>query len=119
MAKLENKVVLSTSIVVDVEPGEAGNSARLKEIAQRLSSAILLAFEGESFVEVTAKISYEWLNEPGANFGRCTDCGRLVSDYAKPHQINGLIDGTVVEGMLICDECRCFGHGATKHAEHD
>ncbi len=112
-------MVLSTSIVVDVDPSETGDSIRLEEIASRLRWAVFGAFAGDSTVEVMKKISYDWLNEPEANFGRCVECGRLVSDHTKPHPIVGLIDGTVTDGMLICDECRCFGHRETNGAEHD
>lgn len=109
----ESKVVLTTSIVLDIEPSEDGDSARLNDIKHRLQSALVTAFWSDNGVEVTKKISFDWLNEPGANFGRCVSCHRLVSDCEKPNQIIGLFDGTVVDGVLMCDECRCFGRGET------
>src|SRR5262245_14927673 len=106
----ENKVVLSTSIVVDIDADETGNSHRLESIARRFLEAVETAFRRISSVEPTKCLAYDWLNQPETNFGRCADCHRLVSDYEKPNQIRGLIDATVVDGVLLCDECAKFGH---------
>jgi hypothetical protein len=105
----ENKVVITTSIVVDVDADETGNSRRLELIAQRFQEAIDKTFKRSRSVKPTCCLAYDWLNEPNTNFGRCVRCERLVSDYQKPHHIRGLTEATVVDGALLCDECACFG----------
>ncbi|HBE72044.1 MAG TPA: hypothetical protein DDW52_28230 [Planctomycetaceae bacterium] len=101
----ENKVVISTAIVVEVDSSENGNSPQMEAIAQRLREAVESAFARDPSVEPTECLAWDWLNESDTNFGRCADCNRLVSDYEQPHQIRTLIDARVVDGTLLCDEC--------------
>ena len=101
----ENKVVISTAIVVEVDPSESGNSSRMASISRRLRDAVDSAFSGDPSVDSTKCLAWDWLNESDTNFGRCADCNRLVSDYEQPHQIRTLIDARVVDGTLLCDEC--------------
>ncbi len=105
---LENKVVLTTSIVVDIDAEEHGNSPRMEMIGQKLLDAIDDAFASDDTVQPTGGIGFDWLNDPRTNFGRCVDCHRLVSDYRKPRRIPGLLGATVVDGHLLCDECQYF-----------
>jgi hypothetical protein len=101
----ENKVVVSTAIVVEVDPSETGTSARMDSISRRLRDAVDSAFSGDPSIEPTDCLAWDWLNESDTNFGRCADCDRLVSDDGQPHQIRTLIGARVVDGILLCDEC--------------
>jgi hypothetical protein len=105
---LENKVVISTAIVVDVDSSETGDSSRMDAIARRLREAVQTAFSHDPSVEPTECVALDWLNDPDTNCGRCADCNRLVSDYEQSHQIRTLIDARVVDGTLLCDECAYF-----------
>lgn len=103
---LENRVVLTTSIVVDIDADEHGNSPRMELIQQKLLDAIDAAFASDGAVQPTSGIAFDWLNDPRTNFGRCVDCNRLASDYRQPHRIAGLLAATVINGQLLCDECQ-------------
>ena len=102
---LENKVVFSTAIVVDVDSSETGNSPRMDSIRRRLREAVESAFSRDPAIEPTECAAADWLIESDTNFGRCADCIRLVSDYEQPNQIRTLIDARMVDGTLLCDEC--------------
>ncbi|QDT10974.1 hypothetical protein K239x_29670 [Planctomycetes bacterium K23_9] len=102
---LENKAVISTAVVVDVDASETGNSSRMDSIARRLRDAVESAFSRDASVDPTECLAWDWLNDSDTNFGRCADCNRLVSNYEQPHQIRTLIDARIVDGTLLCDEC--------------
>ncbi|EMI25302.1 hypothetical protein [Rhodopirellula europaea] len=102
---LENKVVVSAAIVVDIEPSEDGSSSRLESIVRRLQAAVDSVHSDDPGVASTGCTAYDWLNDSDTNFGRCADCRRLVSNYDKPNQIRTLIDARIVYGTLLCDEC--------------
>jgi hypothetical protein len=104
----ENKVVLTTSIVVDIGAKETGGSRRLESIADRFQQAVSNAFKRSRIVEPTGGVRYDWLNDPNTNFGRCASCNRLVTDWQKPNMIRGMIEGRVVNGALLCDQCADF-----------
>jgi hypothetical protein len=97
---LENKVVLSTGIIVDIEVSEQGHSERMEAISQRLRDAVAQTFSGDPSIMAVAGIAYDWLNDSDSNFGRCVDCNRLVSKYEKPNQIRVLVDARVTDGNL-------------------
>lgn len=114
---LENKVVLSTGIIVDIEASEQGNSERMEVIVQLLRAAVAQAFAGDSSILPTSVIRYDWLNDSDSNFGRCVGCDRLVSDYEKPKQICVLVDARVTDGKLMCLECDSFWHQQTQRSD--
>ncbi len=114
---LENKVVLSTGIIVDIEASEQGHSERMEAISQRLRDAVAQAFAGDASIMPVASIAYDWLNDSSSNFGRCVDCNRLVSNYEEPNQIRVLVDARVTDGKLVCDECACFGREQANSVE--
>lgn len=114
---LENKVVLSTGIIVEIEAAEHGHSERMEEISQRLRDAVAQAFAGDSSITPVAGIAYDWLNNADSNFGRCAACNRLVSNYEKPNQIRVLVDARVTNGKLMCDECAYFGRNQANSTE--
>lgn len=92
-------------LVVDVDPGETGNSLRVELIAQCFKNAVANAFVQPGPVEPTGCLAWDWLNDPETNFGRCAGCRRLVSDCEKPFEIRGLHAASVVDGELLCHEC--------------
>jgi hypothetical protein len=111
--QLENKVVITASIVVDVDPGENGASSRLQRIVETFRHAVCETFAADHSVQCPECIAYDWLNDPEANFGRCENCKRLLSNYEKPRQIRGLIDAKFIDGSLLCDECDWLRRGPT------
>lgn len=46
------------------------------------------------------------LDEGRFNCGRCAKCGGWTTDKEKPDAIEGLSRGTVIDGKLICDQCK-------------
>ena len=114
---LENRVVLTTGIIVDIEVHEQGHSDRMEVISQRLKDAVAQAFAGDSSIMPVAGIAYDWLNDPDSNFGRCVNCNRLVTNYEKPNQIRVLLDARVTDGKLMCDECTSFGRKQANSTE--
>ena len=105
---IENKVVITSSVVVEVDACENGNSRQMELISQKLLDVIESAFSNDDRVQPTGCLAWDWLNDADTNFGRCEDCNRLVSDYEKPNQIRGLIDARNIKGELVCDECAYF-----------
>ena len=115
--RLENKVVISTSIVVDFEAGETGNSSRLQAIVSHFQRSVADAFSRDATVQPTGNIAFDWLDDADTNFGRCVDCNRIVSDCEKPNNVRCLIEAKTINGELLCLECayhgRVFGPDST------
>jgi hypothetical protein len=111
--ELENKVVLTTSIVVDIDPDEDGSSDRLEQIAEVFQQAVRAAFSADASVQPTECLAYDWLNFPETNFGRCMNCNVLVTDRNEPGQISGLMAAETVDGKWLCHGCNPTpdGHG--------
>jgi hypothetical protein len=100
------KVLLSTSILVDLPDDEDEASDRACEFDQVLREAVAAAFEDIASVEPTGVVAYDWLAEPGTNVGKCVRCNRWVTNRKEPRELRGLVTATLVDGVLTCDECR-------------
>jgi len=111
---IENKVVISVAITVEVDSAETGQSSRMDSISRRLRDTVESAFAEDPMVDSVGSIAWDWLNDSDTNFGRCADCNRLVSDYEKPGHIRTLVDARVVDGELRCDECAYLHRNASK-----
>ncbi len=106
-----NRVLLTTSIVVEVHDDEDGSSPRMESIHERLVKAVASAFDGDDSIAVVGTVAYDWFNDPSTNAGRCVECQCWVTDRERANELRGLPSAIVVNGNLVCDECRCFGGG--------
>ena len=107
------KVLLTTSIIVDVPDDEDGSSPRMESVHERLVAAVAGAFEGDDSIKAVGTVAYDWLSHSATNAGKCAECERWVSNRELSNELRGLPSATVVDGNLLCDECRCFGRSPT------
>lgn len=104
-----SKVLVTTSVIVDVLDDEDGSSDRMKSISDKFRDAVAYAFKDDDSVQSVGSVAYDWFRDYTTNVGKCVDCNRWVSNRQEPNELCGLSSATIVDGQLICDECRCFG----------
>lgn len=49
---------------------------------------------------------YHHLDDPDTNAARCASCGTWTTDHYKPDQVAGIISGSVLRGVFLCEPCR-------------
>lgn len=45
------------------------------------------------------------LDSTNFNCGKCSKCGQWTTDREKPDAVEGICNGAIVDGKLLCDEC--------------
>jgi hypothetical protein len=97
------KVLFTTSIIVYL-PDE--DFERFLSISEQLREAVASAFKDDESVEPTGVIAYNYFDEPTTNVGKCAQCDDWVSNREAANTLPGLASAILVDGKLICDECR-------------
>ena len=114
-------VLVSISIVVtapatDPWPDDAitdqAQEQFLDMVAQRLGASVP-DLKDEPWFEEDVGVNFHYLS-PGIgdyeqNATRCSSCGRWTSDYNAPAFLDLLALGKMVDGRLVCSECRIVG----------
>lgn len=111
-------VLVSVSIVVKAPVTrplpEDAMTDRLQEeflnaVADRLQTCVD-GLRGEPWFEEDTGVNFHYLSQtsPAAekNAGRCASCGRWTSDYNAPDFLDQLALGKIIDGRLLCIECR-------------
>ena len=119
MQKTES-VMVSVSIIVTAPVGELSETdmvdklqeAFLGSVAKRLGSSVP-ALEDEPWFEQDLGSSYHYLSPtspfPEKNAARCARCGLWTSDCEAPDFLIMLGVGRIINGKLVCGECRVWG----------
>jgi hypothetical protein len=102
----KRKVLLTTSIIVDLPENDDDVFERVEPICEKLRTVVESLFNDDESVQATGVIAYDWFGEPTTNVGRCTRCNEWVTNREKPHELRGLSSATLVDGKLVCDQCR-------------
>ena len=100
-----SKVLLTTSLVVDVPKDEDGSSDHMESICDRLRDIVAFAFKDDPSVSAVGTIGYDWFSDDSTNVAKCIDCGDWVTNREKPNALQGLPTATIVDGNVICDQC--------------
>ena len=100
------KILLTTSVIVEASSDEDGGSPRMEEISDQLLSVVKKAFGNSLDVQAVECVSYHWLTSDGVNSGRGNVCNDWVTDRNQADALNGLPEATLVNGNLVCDQCR-------------
>lgn len=108
---MKTQILMTTSIVVEVDSSEDRTSPQMQAVSRQLTTAVKRAFVGVPEVGVLGTVSYDWLEEEDVNSGRCCRCDAWVTDRNSPNALSGLSDATVQEDGLVCDQCRVWGTG--------
>jgi hypothetical protein len=106
------KVLLSTSILVDLPEDEDKANERACDFDERLRESVAAAFQNVEFAEPTGVVAFDWLAEPGTNVGKCARCNCWVTNRKEPRELRGLATATIVNGELICDQCFDIADGS-------
>jgi hypothetical protein len=71
---------------------EVSNDVELHVIGE----AVLMKWQGTDVIPLLPELS---------NCGTCQSCGAWVTDRENENPIEGLTNGAVVDGKLLCEEC--------------
>lgn len=106
LKKRTTEVLLTTAIIVRTRANEDGGSPFVEQMSDRLLAAIESAFSADPDARPTNTVGYHWLGSAATNSGVCVRCGRWATDRNQPNTLNALPEAVLVEGSLVCDQCR-------------
>jgi len=110
---MKKLVLLKIGVLVEVDE---------KELEKEYSYVDEVSWEIEEGINKILKINEEesdfgWrstcivvLDETESNYGKCANCGTLISDKEKENYIAELGPGATVNDKLLCDDCLPHGH---------
>ncbi len=101
-------VLVNFGVVLHGPADDDAFIVRLIAVGERLREAVRAATAAEPDCEATEACSYHYLNDPDIeiNAARCLACGAWTTDHYKPDQVAGLISGSALRGVLLCEPCR-------------
>lgn len=103
--KEKRAVLVKTYHIIEVNEEELVKEDGLldnvmKEVSQdwniSMEENVFMKWEGTSMVPLLPELS---------NCGKCFSCGTWTTDREKEEPIEGLANGAVVNGNLLCDQC--------------
>jgi hypothetical protein len=101
-------VLINLGVVLHAPADDDAFSERLMAVGERLREAVRAAAAAEPDCEATGACSYHYLIGPDIeiNAARCLACGAWTTDHYKPDRVAGLISGSALRGVFLCEPCR-------------
>lgn len=96
---MKRSLLVNISVIVEVEETElTDDDEALQQVTARLIEAV------EAVVPDGWESAREIVLDANVNCGRCAACDGWVTDRERPEPIDGLCNGAVHDGRLLCDE---------------
>lgn len=92
LIEVEEEELLKEDGLLDGLVNEISNDKELSVMGETVS----MKWQGTAVIPLLPELY---------NCGQCAYCGAWVTDREKEDPIEGLTNGAVVDGKLLCDEC--------------
>lgn len=104
-------VMLTLTVLLEVPATEPeGDLGVAEKIAFKLEGAIEVTLGDPPNHLGWVSTRFSDIDRPGVNSGRCAECGAWATDCEKPRPVDGLNNGAMFDGRLLCDERLPPGH---------
>ena len=98
------------SILAYVSDDVSEANDQLSTIGQRVRKSVRQALRDCDQVHGPEGVTCVWVDDEWQgkplNLHSCNICGQLATDWQMPDVVFGVREGTVVDGVFLCDVCR-------------
>ena len=98
-------VLVTVAVLLEAPKNEESRDQRAFAVGDALQEMMTAFASTQTDCNATGVTTFHYPGEEFENAYRCAKCGAWASDFKKPDEVDGIRNGTIVDGQFLCTHC--------------